>query len=281
MFSTAILSFDMKFPDSKPAGLLSGDVRLDSFLQICRRLVAIYYHFENHEKDRKTFANSPSRVASQFVLFFEFLHTLPLWIQQYVIQKSTNELVELEETTQSSSQSWKDKVEKLKKNRTKLLPPSLKAFVKRDDFKPSETHLLFEKEMLYNFINFFPKEGKHFTIKNEFCGLHYPIYPIDIAVLYKEELVAFIEVHGFGHKSLNPFIHINPTKAVSRSDLLKKSLYSYHYPEVLYLTAEYINFTKDPEHAKKVSKDMTKEIVAFLVRRVRDHGIKDHTEPPQ
>jgi hypothetical protein len=274
MFSVSILSFDMKFPDSQPAVLPCEDVRLNSFLQVCRSLVVKYYQFENRELDQKKLANSQYRVASQFVLFFELLHTLPLWVQQYILQESIDDLDEEQENKEfSSSKIWKEKVEELK-SRKNLLFPSLETLVDSNDYYTSQTHLLFEKEMLYNFTTFFPKEGKHFTIENEFCGLQYPIFPVDIAVRYKGQLIAFIEVHGSGHQKDNRFIHVNPITAVSRSDLLKRKLYSYHYPDILYLTADHISFAKDPDRAKIISKDMAKKIVTFLIRRLREPPLK-------
>ena len=61
-----------------------------------------------------------------------------------------------------------------------------------------------------------------YTIQHEFNGLN-GVFPIDSAVYYKDELLAFIEIDGETHYKANGV-------ELRRKDLLKKYLYQYHYP---------------------------------------------------
>lgn len=85
---------------------------------------------------------------------------------------------------------------------------------------PSRMHSYVAQVMLSK-LNF---HSKDFSVFNEFLGTG-GVFPIDSAIYYQDELVAFVEIDGeFHYKQLS--------QQLRRKDRLKEFLYRFHFPHV-------------------------------------------------
>jgi hypothetical protein len=89
-------------------------------------------------------------------------------------------------------------------------------------------HLTFAKLLKEGFLSKLPKEGHNFTLDNEYSGLTFHLFPVDIAIKYKGNVVAFLEIDGMWHQSHS----FSSSQQLRNADQFKQFLYQTRHPSI-------------------------------------------------
>jgi hypothetical protein len=92
----------------------------------------------------------------------------------------------------------------------------------------SLTHLTFAKLLKEGFLSKLPKEGHNFTLDNEYAGLTFHLFPVDMAIKYKGKVVAFLEIDGLWHQSHS----FSSSSQLRSADQFKQFLYQTRHPSI-------------------------------------------------